>query len=80
MQTYGMMNMKNYTEKEWQTMFEQQPNYFGKWEPTPFNLDRVAAGELPADYIGKRNMLSYEPRSGTVLLTEGKHFTIGDNA
>lgn len=69
--------MKHYTEKEWQEMVARAPSYFGKWEPNPFNLDRVAAGELPAEFIGKRNMLSYEPGSGTVLLTEGAHFTIG---
>lgn len=69
--------MKHYTEKEWAKMVEQCPNYFGKWEPTPFNLDRVEAGELPAEYIGRRNMLDYEQGTGTVLLTEGVHFTIG---
>ena len=69
--------MKNYTEKEWAAMVERAPSYFGKWEASPFNLDRVAAGELPAEFIGKRNMLTYEPGSGTVLLTEGVHFTIG---
>ena len=68
--------MKHYTEKEWDEMVARAPSYFGKWEATPFNLDRVEAGELPADYIGKRNMLSYEPEHGTVLLTEGVHFTI----
>ena len=71
------MEMKHYTQKEWDRMVERAPGYFGKWEPTPFNLDRVAAGELPADYIGKRNMLAFEEGCGTVLLTEGKHFTIG---
>ena len=69
--------MKNYTEKEWAAMVERAPSYFGKWEASPFNLDRVAAGELPDEFIGKRNMLTYEPGSGTVLLTEGVHFTIG---
>lgn len=69
--------MNNYTEKEWREMVALAPGYFGKWEPTPFNLGRVEAGELPADYIGKRNMLVYEEGHGTVLLTEGVHFTIG---
>ena len=68
--------MKRYTQHEWNKMVERAPGYFGKWEPTPFNLDRVKAGELPAEYIGKRNMLSYEPGVGTVLLTEGIHFEI----
>ena len=69
--------MKHYTEKEWNTMVDRAPGYFGKWEASPFNLDRVAAGELPAEFIGKRNMLTYESGHGTVLLTEGVHFTIG---
>ena len=68
--------MKHYTKKEWDKMVAQCPDYFGKWEPTKFNLDRVAAGELPAEYIGRRNMMTYEPGTGTVLLTEGAHFTI----
>ena len=70
--------MKHYTKKEWERMKRVTPNYIGKWEPTPFNLDRVAAGELPAEYIGKRNMLAYESGHGTVLLTEGVHFIIDD--
>ena len=41
-------------------------------------VDRVASGELPTEYIGKRNMIVYEPNHGTVLLTEGFHFTIED--
>lgn len=69
--------MKHYTEKEWRAMVARAPSYFGKWEPTPFNLGRVKAGELPADFIGKRNMLTYEEGIGTVLLTEDVHFTIG---
>lgn len=70
------MRMKHYTKKEWDKMVKQCPSYFGKWEPTPFNLGRIAAGELSAEYIGRRNMMTYEPESGTVLLTEGVHFTI----
>lgn len=68
--------MRHYTKKEWDRMVNQCPDYFGKWEPTPFNLDRVAAGELPAEYIGRRNMMTYEPGVGTVLLTEDVHFTV----
>ncbi len=69
--------MKHYTTQEWARMEREHPDFTGKWEPTPFNLDRVEAGELPASYIGKRNLLDYEPGVGTVLLTEGVHFTIG---
>ena len=69
--------MKHYTEKEWEQMERDHPDYTGRWEPTPFNLDRVETGELPASYIGKRNLLDYETGHGTVLLTEGVHFTIG---
>lgn len=70
--------MKHFTEKEWKEFCRRHPDYTGKWEPTPFNLDRVQAGELPAEYIGRRNMLAYEPGVGTVLLTEGVHFHIGN--
>lgn len=70
--------MKHFTEQEWGRKKQTMPNCIGKWEATPFNLDRVAAGELPADYIGRRNMLDYEPSHGTVLLTEGYHFTVDD--
>ena len=68
--------MKHYTEKEWEHIVETTPSYVGRWEATPYNLSRVEAGELPAEYIGRRNMLAYEPGHGTVLLTEGIHFTI----
>jgi len=71
-------HMKHYTMKEWAQMERDTPNYVGRWEPSPFILDRVKAGEVPAEYIGRRNMLSYEPGKGTVLLTEGVHFTIGE--
>lgn len=70
--------LPHYTKEEWAQMEREHPDYTGKWEPSPFNLDRVAAGEVPAEYIGRRNMLKYEPGVGTVLLTEGAHFTIGD--
>lgn len=72
--------MKHFTEKEWREKCRTTPGYVGRWDPSPFNLGRVAAGELPAEYIGRRNMLSYEPGQGTVLLTEGVHFTIGGKA
>lgn len=70
--------MRNYSKKEWEEIVCTTPCYVGRWEPNPFNLDRVASGELPAEYIGKRNMIVYEPNHGTVLLTEGFHFTIED--
>ena len=70
--------MIHFTKKEWETKKRTTPNYIGKWEASPFNLDRIAAGELPSDIIGRRNMLSYEAGKGTVLLTEGYHFTIDD--
>lgn len=70
--------MTHFTKREWEKKKQVTPNYIGRWEPTPFNLDRVEAGELPADYIGRRNMLTYEPGKGTVLLTEGYHFTVDD--
>ena len=70
--------MKHYTKEEWEEIVRTTPGYVGRWEPNPFNLDRVALGELPAEYIGKRNMIVYEPSHGTVLLTEGFHFTIED--
>lgn len=68
--------MKHYTKAEWAKIERTTPGYIGRWEATPFNLDRVEAGELPASYIGKRNMLAYEEGHGTVLLTEGVHFVI----
>ena len=70
--------MKHFTKQEWEHKKLITPGYVGKWEATPYNLDRVAAGELPADIIGRRNMLDYDPSSGTVLLTEGYHFTVDD--
>ena len=64
-----------------QSVTEHQLPCFGEVKTTshnPSNLDRVASGELPTEYIGKRNMIVYEPNHGTVLLTEGFHFTIED--
>lgn len=68
--------MKKYSKKEWAELVRRVPGYIGRWEPTPFNLDRVAAGELPAEYIGRRNLLTSLPGEGTVLLTEGIHFIV----
>ena len=69
--------MKRITAAEWAKRSEH--NYTSTWEPTPWNLSRVEAGELPAEYIGKRNMLVYDPMYGTVLLTEGINFVIVEN-
>ena len=67
--------MIHYTKEEWERI---PKSYKGKWEPTPFNLDRVERGELPADFIGKRSVLTYDEKRGTVLLTEGYGFVIDD--
>lgn len=72
------MEMMHFTKDEWERLEREHPDYYGKREATPSNLDMVECGELPANYIGKRNMLTYEPGHGTVLLTEGSHFIIDD--
>ena len=65
--------MRHYTKAEWAAIPE---DYKGRWEPTPLNLERVKRGELPAEYIGKRNTMVYEEGRGTTLITEGAHFVI----
>lgn len=67
--------MRRYTKAEWVTIPE---DYKGRWEPTPLNLERVKRGELPAEYIGKRNTMVYEEGRGTTLITEGAHFVIDE--
>ena len=62
--------MKIYTKEEW-----AKKQYKGQWEDTPFNRDRVEAGELPAYYIGRRNLMVNEGY-GPSLITEGVHFLI----
>lgn len=57
--------MRHYTKAEWDKIPEA---YKGRWEPTP--------GELPAEYIGKRNTIVNDEHRGTVLITEGAHFVI----
>ena len=42
------------------------------------NLERVKSGELPAEYIGKRNTIVNDEHHGTVLITEGAHFVIDE--
>ena len=65
--------MRHYTKAEWRKIPEA---YKGRWEPTPLNLERVKSGELPAEYIGKRNTIVNDEHHGTVLITEGAHFII----
>lgn len=66
--------MKHYTKDEW-----DKEQYKGQWSDSPWNRSRVDAGEIPAEYIGRRTVLSFEPGVGTVLLTEGVHFTVDDH-
>ena len=70
---WGADLMRHYTKAEWDKIPEA---YKGRWEPTPFNLERVKSGELPAEYIGKRNTIVNDEHRGTVLITEGAHFVI----
>ncbi len=65
--------MKRYTSAEW-----EKEQYKGRWDDSPYFLDMVKLGEIPADYIGRRTVLSYEFGKGTVLLTEGYHFIVDD--
>lgn len=51
-------------------------SYKGRWEASPYNLERVKRGELPAEYIGKRTTIVNDEHRGTVLITEGAHFVI----
>lgn len=65
--------MKRYSSAEW-----QKEHYKGRWDDNQYFRDMVKLGEIPADYIGRRTVLSYEPGKGTVLLTEGYHFIVDD--
>lgn len=62
--------MKYYTKEEW-----AREQYKGRWEASPFNLGQVEAGEIPAYYIGRRNVM-VGGEHGCELLTEGVHFLI----
>jgi len=62
--------MKIYKKAEW-----EREQYKGRWEPSPFLLDRVEAGEVPAGYIGRRNVM-VGGEHGATLLTEGVHFLV----
>ena len=46
--------MRHYTKAEWRKIPE---SYKGRWEASPYNLERVKRGELPAEYIGKRTTI-----------------------
>ena len=62
--------MKHYTKEEW-----AREQYTGQWSDSPFNRDMVERGELPAYYLGRRNVMVGGPR-GCTLLTEGVHFLV----
>lgn len=64
--------MKIYSKEEW-----AREQYKGRWEPSPFNLDRVEMGELHPYYIGRRNVMVGSIH-GCTLLTEGLHFLVED--
>lgn len=34
--------MKHFTKKEWAEKKRSTPSYIGKWEATPFDLERIA--------------------------------------
>ena len=52
--------------------------YTDRWNDCPYFRDMVERGEIPADYIGRRTVMTHAPIKGTVLLTEGYHFTVDD--
>ena len=62
--------MKIITREEW-----DRCQYTGRWADSPYYRDMVANGELPAYYIGRRNLMVNEGR-GPCLITEGLHFLI----
>lgn len=62
--------MKIYSKEEW-----AREQYKGRWDPSPFILDRVEAGEVPAAYIGRRTVM-VGGEHGCTLLTEGIHFLV----
>ena len=64
--------MRHFSAAEWAAIPEA---YKGRWEPSPWNLDSIARGELPAEYLGRRNVI-VAGRYGTTLLTEGFHFVV----
>lgn len=66
--------MRHYTKAEWES--EQ---YKGRWDDCPYFRSMVELGELPEEYIGRRTvMVNEHDGQGCKLLTEGFHFTVGD--
>jgi len=68
----GGCPVRHFSAAEWAAIPE---GYKGRWEPSPWNLDSIARGELPAEYLGRRNVI-VAGRYGTTLLTEGFHFVV----
>ena len=64
---------KHYTAAEW-----AREQYTDRWNDCPYFRDMAERGEIPADYIGRRTVMIHAPVKGTVLLTEGYHFTVDD--
>lgn len=64
--------MRHFSAAEWAAIPEA---YKGRWEPSPWNLDSIARGKLPAEYLGRRNVI-VAGQYGTTLLTEGFHFVV----
>lgn len=64
--------MTTYSAAEWAKM-----QYTGRWGDNPWNRSRVEDGEIPAEYIGRRNVV-VGTIHGSTLLTEGVHFTVDD--
>lgn len=65
--------MRIYSKDDW-----AREQYKGRWEASPFNLGQVEAGEIPAYYIGRRNVM-VGGENGCTLLTEGVHFLVEDD-
>ncbi len=61
---------RQYTAAEW-----EREQYKGVWDDCPYFRSMVEAGEIPADFIGRRTVMVSGPY-GCTLLTEGYHFTI----
>ena len=59
--------MQIFKKEEWAKM-----QYTGRWEDCPFHRDQVRDGDIPAYYIGRRNLMV----AGCKLITEGVHFLI----
>ena len=64
---------KHYSAAAW-----AREQYTDRWNDCPYFRDMVERGEIPADYIGRRTVMIHAPIKGTVLLTEGYHFTVDD--